>query len=286
MQWTRNAIAALAISAIAVLGLVPPVHAAEISPPNGDIARILADTNSARAANGLAPLVLDGAVTTVAQNWSATQSRERRMYHNPQYSSQIPGGWSRAAENVASGYSPADVVGAWMKSSGHRANILGDYTTIGIGYVNGYATQVFAKYPVSTPAPTVLPQDASVRSHVAKRGWITGGGTVGQGLRLEALTVRQQAGKVICLQAHVQKVGWMAPVCTQGPGTEATVGTTGRSLRMEALRVWSPDNRVSGRGHVSNIGWQARMVSSTSGGQISIGTTGQSRQLESADLFR
>jgi hypothetical protein len=286
MQWTRKVVAALAISAIVALGVVPTAQAAEIAPPNNDIARILADTNAARAANGLAPLVLDGAVTTVAQNWSATQSREGRMYHNPQYSSQIPGGWSRAAENVASGYSPADVVGGWMNSPGHRANILGDYTTIGIGYVNGYATQVFAKYPVSTPTPTVLPQDASVRSHVAQRGWITGGGTTGQGLGLEALAVRQQAGKVICLQAHVQNIGWMTPVCTQGSGTEATVGTTGRGLRMEALRVWSPDNRVSGRGHVSNIGWQARMVSSAPGAQISIGTTGQSRQLEFADLFR
>lgn len=286
MQWTRKAIAALAISSVAVIGVVVPAQAAEIPPPNGDIARILADTNSARAANGLAPLVLDGAVTTVAQNWSATQSRERRMSHNPQYSSQIPGGWSRAAENVASGYAPADVVRAWMNSSGHRANILGDYTTIGIGYVNGYATQVFAKYPVASPAPTVLPQHASVRSHVAQRGWISGGGTTGRGLRLEALAVRQLDAKVICLQAHVQNIGWMTPVCTKGPGTEVTVGTTGRSLRMEALRVWSPDNRVSGRGHVSNLGWQTRMVSSTSGGQISIGTTGQSRQLEFADLFR
>ncbi|WP_334148139.1 CAP domain-containing protein [Microbacterium sp.] len=286
MQWTRNVLVALAISATAVLGVVPSVSAAEIPSPNGDVARILADTNAARAANGLAPLVLDGSVTTVARNWSATQSREGRMYHNPQYSSQIPGGWSRAAENVASGYPPSDVVGAWMNSPGHRANILGDYTTIGIGYVNGYATQVFAKYPVSTPSPTVSPQDVSVRSHVAQRGWITGGGTTGQGLRLEALAVQQRAGKTICLQAHVQNLGWMTPVCTQGAGTEAVVGTTGRGLRMEALRVWSPDNTVSGRGHVSNIGWQARMVSATPSAQISIGTTGQSRQLEFADLFQ
>lgn len=208
------------------------------------------------------------------------------MYHNPQYSTQIPAGWSRAAENVASGYAPSAVVNAWMNSPGHRANILGDFTTIGIGYVNGYATQVFAKYPVTQPSPTVGPADFSVRSHVAQRGWIAGGGTTGQGLRLEALGVRQQGGKTICLQAHVQNIGWMQPVCTNGAGTEAVVGTTGRALRMEALRVWTPDNRVSGRGHVSNIGWQARMVSSTPGGQISIGTTGRSLQLEFAELFR
>ena len=286
MRWTRNLVAALVVSATAVLGVVPPVSAAEIPPPNADVARILADTNAARAANGLAPLVLDGDVTTVAQNWSATQSREGRMYHNPQYSSQIPGGWSRAAENVASGYSSATVVAAWMNSPGHRANILGDYTTIGIGLVNGYATQVFAKYPLSTPTPTVSRQDASVRSHVAQRGWIAGGDTTGQGLGLEAVAVRQQTGKVICLQAHVQNIGWMTPVCTQGAGTEVAAGTTGRGLRMEALRVWSPGNTVSGRGHVSSIGWQPRVVSSAPGTQISLGTTGQARQLEFVDLFQ
>lgn len=286
MQWTRNTIAALAVSVIVLFGVVASAQAAEIPPPNADVARILADTNAARAANGLAPVLLDDAVTRVAQNWSATQSREGRMYHNPQYSTQIPGGWSRAAENVASGYSASDVVTGWMNSSGHRANILGDYTTIGIGYANGYATQVFAKYAVSTPAPTVLPQDFSVRSHVSQRGWISGGGTTGKGLRLEALGVQQRGSKVLCLQAHVQNVGWMTPVCTRGAGTEATVGTTGRGLRMEALRVWSPSNIVSARGHVSKIGWQARMVSSAPGAQISIGTIGQSRQLEFADLFR
>lgn len=285
-KWTRDATVAVIVGLIAVLGVAPPATAAEIPPPNGDIARILADTNAARAANGLAPLVLDDAVTAVAQNWSATQAREGRMYHNPQYSSQIPGGWSRAAENVASGYSPSTVVAGWMGSPGHRANILGDYTTIGIGYVNGYATQVFAKYPVATPTPTVSAQDFSVRSHVAQRGWVAGGGSTGLGLGLEALVVTQRAAKTVCLQAHVQNIGWMSPVCTSGPGTEAVVGTTGRSLRMEAVRVWSPGNRVSGRGHVSNIGWQARMVSTSLGGQISLGTTGRSLQLECAELFR
>ncbi|WP_144877677.1 CAP domain-containing protein [Microbacterium sp. 1.5R] len=287
MKWTRHILAALAVSIMIAAGVVAPARAAEIAPPNNDVARILQDTNAARAANGLPPLILDGSMTTVARNWSATQARERRMYHNPQYSSQIPAGWSRAGENVASGYAPAAVVKGWMNSPGHRANILGDFTTIGIGYVDGYATQVFAKYPVTAPTPTVVPKDFTVRSHVANKGWIAGGGTTGQGLGLEAIAVRQQqAGRTICLQAHVQNVGWMTPVCTTGSGTEAVVGTTGRSLRMEALRIWSPNNIVSGRGHVSNIGWQGRVVSTKAGAQISIGTTGRSLQLEFAELFK
>ena len=41
-----------------------------------------------------------------------------------------------SAENIAKGYtSSEDVVKGWMNSSGHKANILGDYTTIGVGAV-------------------------------------------------------------------------------------------------------------------------------------------------------
>jgi len=43
--------------------------------------------------------------------------------------------FSAAAENIAAGYgSPADVVAGWMGSEGHRANILGTYVHIGVGY--------------------------------------------------------------------------------------------------------------------------------------------------------
>lgn len=55
------------------------------------------------------------------------------------------------AENIAAGtfFGPEHVMSAWMSSSGHRANILGDYTSIGIGcvWVNGNScwVQCFGK---------------------------------------------------------------------------------------------------------------------------------------------
>lgn len=56
-------------------------------------------------------------------------------------------GWTSGGENIAGGQStPTAVMNAWMGSSGHRANILGDceavfgspcpYREIGVGYVN------------------------------------------------------------------------------------------------------------------------------------------------------
>lgn len=58
---------------------------------------------------------------------------------------------TRTGENVAYGQQSAkDVMEAWLNSSGHRANIEGDFTHIGIGVVKNesgiyYFTQIFLK---------------------------------------------------------------------------------------------------------------------------------------------
>jgi hypothetical protein len=134
------------------------------------VARILADTNALRAAGGLAPLVESIAIDSVAQNWSAQMSASGSFIHNPNYSTQIPSGWSGAAENIAYGYTPATVVEAWHQSSGHYANIMGNYNSIGIGYyqANGqtYFTQDFGNYATplaSPPSPSVPNPDGSVQ---------------------------------------------------------------------------------------------------------------------------
>lgn len=116
---------------------------------------IFDQTNQARVANGLKPLVLNDGISKVSQAWSEEQANRGSMQHNPDYAFQIPAGWNSAGENVAMGQRYEDVVAAWMNSTGHRANILGDYTDIGIGYyvdANGttWFTQNFAKYPPFT----------------------------------------------------------------------------------------------------------------------------------------
>ena len=58
---------------------------------------------------------------------------------------------SRTGENVAYGQQSAkDVMEAWINSSGHRANIEGDFTHIGISVIKNnsgvyYFTQIFLK---------------------------------------------------------------------------------------------------------------------------------------------
>ena len=161
----RFTVALIAVGALvgALLG-VPLAAQATTSVSVADaVAQILHDTNALRAAGGLAPLVESSAIDTVAQNWSAQMYANGTLSHNPNYSTQIPSGWTKAGENIASGYSYTTVVEAWHQSAGHYANIMGDYTAIGIGYyeLNGqrYFTQDFGKYavqpsPVTTAATT------------------------------------------------------------------------------------------------------------------------------------
>jgi hypothetical protein len=118
--------------------------------------------NRDRAANGLGPLTLNASLSQVALGWANQLAANGTLSHNPNYSTQIPGGWTRAAENVAQGYpNGAAVHQGWMNSPGHRTNILGDFTDIGIAHISGgdttWSVEVFAKYGSSVPAPAPPP---------------------------------------------------------------------------------------------------------------------------------
>lgn len=127
-----------------------------------DEGTIQALANQDRAAHGLGPVTLNASLSQVALGWANQLVANGTLTHNPNYSTQIPGGWTRAAENVAQGYSNgAAVHQGWMNSPGHRANILGDFTDIGIAHIAGggstWSVQVFAKYGSSVPAPQPPP---------------------------------------------------------------------------------------------------------------------------------
>ena len=96
-------------------------------------------TNAARAQNGLAPLQWDEAAANVARGWSAQMSGAQTLSHNPSLADDITNDvtpdWTRIGENVGYGPSVSTIQNAFMNSSGHRANILGDYNRVGIGVV-------------------------------------------------------------------------------------------------------------------------------------------------------
>ncbi|MCI8276838.1 MAG: hypothetical protein HFJ46_02775, partial [Clostridia bacterium] len=75
------------------------------------------------------------------------------------------------------------------------------------------------------------------RVHLQEIGWTDWcpqdcmAGTVGEGKRLEAIEIIAQ--KEIQATAHIQDIGWQETKI----GTQIKIGTEGRALRLEALKL-------------------------------------------------
>jgi uncharacterized protein YkwD/uncharacterized protein YraI len=122
--------------------------------------QVLALVNQARAAAGLGPLNLDGALNAAAQRHSADMAAHNFLGHTGSDGSD-PGrrageagyGWSMIGENAAQRWdvNAQGVFDQWMGSSGHRDNILrAEYTDMGLAYAaaaNGavYYTMVLGR---------------------------------------------------------------------------------------------------------------------------------------------
>ncbi|KAF4027877.1 Cysteine-rich secretory protein family [Phytophthora infestans] len=103
---------------------------------------LLGRVNKERAANGLSSLCASSKLQKAAQRQSEDMAANDFLHHVGSDGSTVPSRiseagykWKSIAENVAGGQADADaVVGTWMNSTGHRMNILGDYTHFGAGY--------------------------------------------------------------------------------------------------------------------------------------------------------
>lgn len=143
---------------------------------NVSVSGLANETNNARAANGKGNLILNSKLN------SSAQAKANHMIANNYWSHTAPDGtepwffftqagynYSKAGENLAYGFdSSAEIIDAWMNSSGHRANILGSYADMGFGIASGdsyqggeytvvvshYGSQASAPTPAPTPAPT------------------------------------------------------------------------------------------------------------------------------------
>ena len=96
---------------------------------------IVQKTNAERARHGLPPLAIDNSLMGSARSHAQWMARNRVMQHTS----------AMVAENIASGQSSSgEVVGDWMQSPGHRANILnGSYRRIGVAAYRGFDGQVY-----------------------------------------------------------------------------------------------------------------------------------------------
>lgn len=124
-----------------------------------NIEACVAETNANRARSNLPPLEIDARLMEAAGEQSFNMARLAKLSHELS----VPGArnltervnktgypWSGIAENIAWNYAPENVVKGWMDSSGHRRNILGNFTHIGVACSMNedgepYYTQVFGK---------------------------------------------------------------------------------------------------------------------------------------------
>ncbi|RAP28389.1 hypothetical protein C2W64_04823 [Brevibacillus laterosporus] len=108
--------------------------------------------NQERSKAGLKPLSMDNELSKMATDKAKDMAKNNYFDHNsPTYGSpfdmmkQYDISFRTAGENIAQGQRSAkEVMKDWMNSSGHRKNIMNSsFTTIGVGYYNGYWVQEF-----------------------------------------------------------------------------------------------------------------------------------------------
>ena len=114
-------------------------------------------TNNFRAQNGKPNLVYSAEIEKLAYEHAQNMATGKVPFGHDGFQeranilfSQLP--MSSIAENVAYNYNTADPVTAmvnqWINSAGHKANMLGNYNRIGIGFVSSgskwYGCQIFA----------------------------------------------------------------------------------------------------------------------------------------------
>jgi uncharacterized protein YkwD len=134
----RDRTAALLTAFLLVLAAL--VTGAVAAPPAGAAATNVEDAftdkiNQARAARGLPALESRRHLVAVARRWADRMAEQSKLYHNPSLTSDV-NNWRWVGENVGYGPDALAVHVAFMRSPGHRANILDrDYSEVGVGAV-------------------------------------------------------------------------------------------------------------------------------------------------------
>lgn len=121
---------------------------------------IFVSINDYRVSKGLAPLQLSRTISDIARRHSQNMATGRVAPGHIGFQERVIqifkkplGNGQGAAENVALGQMTADeAVAGWLKSSGHRKNIIGNYNQTGIGIAKSrdgqyYFTQIFIRQP-------------------------------------------------------------------------------------------------------------------------------------------
>lgn len=133
--------ALVALLAGTVLILLGTAASASVRSPGAAEEQMAGLINADRRAKGLPNLSMNVQLTGVARAWTPTMAKANKISHNPNMARAVAGSWTRLGENVGvsrpGGDTPEAQVkrlhAAFMNSPAHKANVLGDFTQIGIG---------------------------------------------------------------------------------------------------------------------------------------------------------
>ena len=98
----------------------------------GPAGQFISKINSSRSAAGLAPVQGYWDLSDDARRHSNRMAERGELYHSGNLGG-VTSGWSGLGENVGVGIDVSGLHQAFMNSSGHRRNILGNFNYVGVG---------------------------------------------------------------------------------------------------------------------------------------------------------
>jgi len=145
----RSVVLATVVVAFAILAAAcgpveaPPPAGAPGAPPDAITATVFNRTNADRAAQGLGELVWNARLAGLAGDWAQYLADTHQFFHRDLATViESPGFESYASlgENILVGPEGIDgnqMEDAWLASPSHRANIMGNYDTMGVAIAYG-----------------------------------------------------------------------------------------------------------------------------------------------------
>ena len=130
----------------------------------GDEASFVSLINTERANRGLKTLSVYWDLVDDARVHAGVMADADQIFHSSNLAG-VTTGWAALGENVGVGPTVAKLHGAFMNSTGHRDNVLGDWESIGVGVTyndDGYlfVSVLFMKSAAQAPTPVPEPAPA------------------------------------------------------------------------------------------------------------------------------
>lgn len=129
--------ASVLLTTTLLIGALAP--AASAASPESELLSLM---NSERAASGLGPVATHPDLVDDAAAWSHHLMAQGSLSHNPNLAA-VTASWDKLGENVGVGATISSLHSAFMSSSSHRGNVLGDYTHVGIAVVEESPTRMW-----------------------------------------------------------------------------------------------------------------------------------------------